>query len=397
MANKTTKDLITAGSGASAANNAKTITSASSTSAKVTNSTDTQDSSSIYDSYSDLSSNVSTPTTNVASNDTSSDTDNLSTYDKLLNIANGTSVYDDLSSKGNSNAYANYKNDESNYNSLYDYYMNNRDNMTTNERSSALSMLGTAQDIANASKSYYDQYVANEDSRVNAKASQYAASQNALKYIQNSMASQGLGTQGVSESTRAGVLNNYANNVASIDNSVNSDNNSIFDSYATATQNKALNNANIVDTAQQTDQSEAYSQASTLLSDAVSNLDYAKMQEIYNKYYDQLSNYDKELFEADYNNSMTAYYTSLTDNLVQKKLGSYTKSALVSALSSGQIEDGTYLFLSNKNNNKKGNYYYYSNGTITKVSKQDATNAINSSEDTTLTRIDKEGNIKTIQ
>lgn len=182
-------------------------------------------------------------------------------YDRLTQIANGTYKPE---TGGSASSLYNAKNTaQQTYNNLYDYYNANKGTMSEGELSATRTALGNAKSNIDLTNNYYDQYTQLADSAMDAKAEQYAAQQNALKYTNAALKANGYGSQGLSESAIAGINNTYAGNINSVNNTLNSESNSLFNEYQRLANENNLANQQAVATGKQLDRDIAQQEIST--------------------------------------------------------------------------------------------------------------------------------------
>ena len=216
-------------------------------------------------------------------------------YKKLLQMSRGEGV--DLPASTGNNVYDAYRNAESIYNGMKCMDING---MSDGQLSVYQQLLGNTYDSMNKSKTAYQQYLDNENSAVKSKNDQFIAQQNALRNVQMGLASQGLGTQGIAESIRAGIGSNYANNISQIDSARQSSNDRIYQALMGDIQKNDVDNVSKLIEGRNADYTQIGSMAEAMLENAKGMNSFAELDKVYGSFFSRLNPAQQEMFKQQY-------------------------------------------------------------------------------------------------
>lgn len=313
--------------------------------------------------------NNNSNTNNVNNNSSSSETkpqQDKSTWEQLMDVANG---------KTNSTNPKDIKdNAKSIYEQMLSYYNNNQKNMTDYEREMANTYLYNAElDYAQA-QNLYDSYVESYNRMADSKAASQVARDNAYKYTMEALQRNGLGTQGLAESTYAGIGNQYSRNLNDLEKTHTNNMNDVYSSYQNALLNNkkdAIDDRNILIKEQKAKEQEELllkrEQALTNVNNVFElSSNTSEMLDVLNKNKNELDESTYEYYQKHFVSSMleNAQIESTTDAMYNS-FGSYFMN--------NEVPNGQIFVLQNEKG-KDAHYFEYQNGMLIELKRKDVKN-----------------------
>lgn len=291
----------------------------------------------------------------------------LNIYDQLVEIANGkTSSSDPSTIKGSA---------QSVYDQTLDYINKNYTTMSDDQRAMSKTYLDNAESNLNDASSLYDSYLESYNNLQDSKSAMQVARDNAYKYTQQYLNNQGLGTQGLAESTYAGIGNQYSNSISNLHKTHNETMSDAYSTYQKMIRDNnrtAINNRDIL-TQQQNEK--AGLEKEEKMSSAIANLD--------NQFTDStnpssmktaLDKYGADLDEGTYESYKQQYVSTLLGNTGMDDVSDVMYNQFGAYFMENEVENGQVFVLQNSTG-KDAHYFEYQNGSLVELKKKDVENS----------------------
>lgn len=306
---------------------------------------------------------VEEPTVESPSNENETDY-----WQELLNIANGTS--------SNTSDPSAIKNSAQNtYDELLNYYNQNSTSMSNEEKKLAQLYIDKANLDLTGAESLYDSYLESYKNLEDSKSAMQVARDNAYKYTQQMLNRQGFGTQGLAESTYAGIGNNYSNNISNLHQSYTDELKDAYSAYQKLLRENEMNaidNKNAILDEQirikEQEKEEKLINATTNLDNVFTDsTDSSSMKTALDNYGDGLDEDTLTSYKQEYVSTMleNAKIESKTD-VMYNAFGSYFMN--------NEVENGQIFVLQNEKG-KDAHYFEYQNGSLVELKKKDVENS----------------------